>query len=100
MIGKELGKIGVDLERFVLVAGARQIAAIGLHGAQRLGIGLIRAGEALTGALLVVSESKDQSSMEILEDTVPFRAGQLVQRLDRGAAVAGSSLRPGRQQSR
>src|SRR5262245_19125850 len=38
--------------------------------------------------------------MEVLENSVPVRAGQLVQRLDCGAAVASAGLRPGRQQSR
>ena len=100
MIRQHFGEVAVDLQPFVFTAGARQITPVGLHCAQRLRVGLVSAGEALAGAFFVVGEIENESGMQILENTVPIRSGQLVQSLDRATAIAGTGLRPGRQQRR
>src|SRR6516164_10330838 len=49
-----------------------------LHHAQRGRIELVGALEALGGLLLLAGDVEDQGSMQLLEDGVPIRAGELV----------------------
>ena len=85
-----------DVERFLGRAVARQPAAIGLDHAQRGGIELVGVLEALAGFLLVAGEVVDHAGMQILEDGVPIRTGEPVDRRDRALGVAGAVHRPGR----
>ena len=100
MVRHRLFEFAVDFQRLVLGAGARQVAAIGLHGAHRHGVGLVGALVALAGILFVVGDIEDQAGMQILEDGVPIRTGEPVEGVDRGVRVAGAGERPGRQQRR
>ena len=100
MVRQHLVEVGEDLARRILLAVARQPAAIGLDHAQRRRIELIGVLEALAGFLLVAGEIEDQAGMQVLEDRVPVRPGELVDRRHRGLGVAGAIQRPGREQRR
>ena len=98
MIGNGLFELAVDLERFVLVAVARQEAAISLDVAHRDCVRLIGALVAFGGVLFVVGEIEDQSGMHVLEDRIPVRPGEPVERVDCRMRIAGAGIGPGRQQ--
>ncbi len=98
MIGNGLFELAVDLERFVLVAVAREEAAIGLDVAHRDRVRLVGPLVALGGIFFVVGEIEDQSSMHVLEDRVPVRPGEPVERVDRRMRIAGAGIGPGREQ--
>ena len=86
------------LQRFIAVALARQLAAIGLHDPQRRANRACRHARALGRFLALRRHVEDQAGMQILEDRVPVRARQLVDRIDRDLGFARADLRPGRQQ--
>ena len=56
--------------------------------------------EALAGFLLVAGEVVDHAGMQLLEDRVPVRPGEPVDRRHRALAVAGAIHAPGREQRR
>ena len=98
-MARQLGVEGLEhLERLVLLAVARQPRAIGLDQAQRGGVELVGALEALAGFLLVAGEIEDQAGVQVLEQRVPVGALQLVDRLDGGLGVARAVGRPGGEQ--
>jgi len=86
------------LERVVLAAVARLIAPIGLHHAQRGGVELVGVLQALAGGRLLARGVENHAGVQFLEDAVPIRSGELVDGIDRGLAVGGGILGPGRQQ--
>ena len=89
-----------NLQRVVVVSLAREKTSVALHHAQRGRIELVGALEALGGLLLLAGEVEDQRGMQILEDGVPIRAGELVDGVDRMLRLVRVRHRPGRQQRR
>ena len=77
-----------NAERFLARSVARQPAAIGLDHAQRGGIELVGMLEALSRFLLIAGEVVDHAGMQFLEDRVPIRSGQPVDRRHRALGVA------------
>ncbi len=100
MTGQRLVESREDLERLVPVADPREVVAIGLHHAQRGGVELVGALQPLAGVLAMAGELEDQAGMHVLEDGVPFRAGQLVDGIGRLPGLARARMRPGREQRR
>ena len=98
MIGNGLFELAVDLDRFVLVAIAREEAAIGFDVAHRDCVRLVGALVALGGIFFVVGEIEDQSGMHVLEDRVPVRSGEPVERVDCRMRIAGAGIGPSREQ--
>ena len=90
----------VDAGRRRRVLVARQPARIGVGNAQHGIIELVGALEAAAGVLFLVGEFQDHAGVQILEDRIPFRAGQLVDIGDRRLGVAGAIGGPARQQRR
>ena len=81
--------------RTILVA--RQPARIGLGYAQHGIVELIGALKARAGILFLVREFEDHAGVQVLEDRIPFRTGQLVDVGDRRLGVAGAVAGPARQ---
>ena len=100
MIGDRPVEFPIDLQRFFLAAVARKVAAVGLDRAQRDRVGLVSAFIALAGFLLVVGDIEDEPGVGVLEDGVPVRSSQLVERFDRGVRVARARESPCRKQRR
>ena len=84
--------------RAVLVA--RQPARIGVGHAQHRIVELVGALEPRAGILVLVGCLQNHTGVEILEDRIPFRAGQLVDIGDRRLGIARAVARPARQQRR
>ncbi len=87
-------------ERFLRGCIARQPAAIGLDHAQRRRIQLVGALEPLAGFFGLSGQIQNHAGMQVLEDRVPVRACELVDRSDRAFGVAAAIHRPCAQQSR
>ena len=100
MVGHCLVEFLINLQRFILAAVARQKACVSLDGTQRRRVGLVGALVALGRILAVVAEIEDQAAVQVLEDRVPIRAGEVVEGIDRAARIAGAGQRPCRQQRR
>ena len=100
MIRQCLVEILIDLQGIVLAGGARQEAAVSLDRAQRRRVGFVGLRVTLAGVFGVLGEIEDEPGMQVLEDAVPIRAGQLVDGVDRAMGIAGARERPCRQQCR
>src|SRR5262245_18848775 len=101
MARQELVKGAIDFERLVLAflaALTREVAAVGLHNTQLAMIELIRALEPLACVTLLAGQVEDHPGMQALEDVVPVRSDQLVDRIDRSLVFSRARLRPGRQE--
>jgi hypothetical protein len=73
LISGRLIEFLIDLERRILAAHPRQIAAVGLHGAQRGRVDLVGAFVALAGLLAPVGEIEHEAGVQVLEHAVPIR---------------------------
>ena len=92
------GLVDAGRRRAVLVA--RQPARIGVGNAKHGIVELVGALKARPGILFLARNLEDHAGVEILEDRIPFGAGQLVDIGDRCLGIAGAIGRPARQQRR
>ena len=90
----------VDRGGLVFILVAREPARIRLGDAQHGIVELVGPLEARAGVLFLARQLEDHARMQILEDRIPFRTGQLVDAGDRAFGVTGAVGRPGRQQRR
>ena len=90
----------IDCGRSRIDLVARQPARIALGHAQHGIIELVGALEPGAGVLFLAGEFEDHAGVQILEQRIPFRAGQLVDIGDRRLGVAGAVAGPTRQQRR
>ena len=90
----------VDRRRRRLVLVARQPARIVVGHAQHGIVELVGPLQAHAGVLFLAREFEDHAGVQILEDRIPFRTGQLVDIGDRRLGVAGAVAGPARQQRR
>ena len=90
--------VNAGRRRAILVA--RQPARIGVGHAQHRIVELVGALEPRAGILVLARDLEDHAGVEILEDRIPFRAGQLVDTGDRRLGIARAVARPARQQRR
>ena len=91
---------GENLQRVSVVSLPREKTSIALHHAQRRRIELVGALVVLGGLLLLAGDVEDQRGMQLLEDGVPIRAGELVDGVGRPLRLARVRHRPCRQQHR
>ena len=73
---------------------------MGVGYAQHGIVELVGPLEARAGVLFLAREFEDHAGVQVLEDRIPFRTGQLVDVGDRGLGVAGAVTGPARQQRR
>ena len=92
------GLVDAGCRRLVLVA--RQPARIGVGHPQHGIVELVGALQTNAGVLFLAGQFEDHAGVQVLEDRVPFRTGQLVDIGDGGLAVAGAVTGPARQQRR
>ncbi len=90
--------VNAGRRRAVLVA--RQPARIGVGHAQHRIVELVGALEPRAGFLFLARGLEDHAGVEILEDRIPFGAGQLVDTGNRRLGIARAVARPARQQRR
>ena len=90
----------IDRGRRGVVLVARQPARIIVGHAQHAVVELVGPLQPHAGVLFLAREFEDHAGMQVLEERIPFRAGQLVDIGDRRLAVAGAVAGPARQQRR
>ena len=90
----------VDAGRSLSVLVARHPARIGVGHPQRGIVEFVGALQTHAGIFFLAREFEDHAGVQILEDRIPFRSGQLVDVGDRGLGVAGAVGGPARQQRR
>ena len=90
----------VDAGRRRGILVARHPARIGIRHPKRGIVQLVGAFETHAGIFFFPCEFEDHAGVQILEDRIPFRPGQLVDVGDRGLGVAGAVGGPARQQRR
>ena len=90
----------VDARRRRGILVARHPARVGVGHPQRGIVELVGPLETRAGILFLACEFEDHAGVQILEDRIPFRPGQLVDVGDRGLGVAGAIAGPARQQRR
>ena len=95
-----LVKCLVNSPRRRIILVARQPARISIGHAQHGIVELVGPLEARAGILFLAREFEDHAGVQILEDRIPFRTGQLVDIGDRRFGVAGAITGPARQQRR
>ena len=100
MTRQRLVERGEYLQRLGGISLPRQETAIALHHAQRGRVELVGTLEALGGVLLLTGEIKDHRGVQILEDGIPVRTGELVDGVGRGLDLGRARHRPCRQQGR
>jgi hypothetical protein len=83
-----------------IVLVARQPARIVVGHAQHGIVELVGPLQPHAGVLFLAREFEDHAGVQVLEDRIPFRTGQLVDIGDRRLGVAGAVAGPARQQRR
>ena len=82
------------------ILAARQPARIGIGHPQHGIVELVGPLQTHAGVFFLACEFQDHAGMQILEDRIPLRPGQLVDVGDRRFGVAGAVAGPARQQRR
>ena len=100
MTGELLVERLVDFGRLLLIVVARQPVRIGFRDAQHGIVELVGALETRAGVLFLARQLQDHAGMQVLEDRIPVRTGQLVDAGHRALGVAGAIGSPSRQQCR
>ncbi len=90
----------IDRRRRGVVLVACQPARIIVGHAQHAVVELVGPLEPHAGVLFLAGQFEDHAGMQVLEQRIPFGAGQLVDIGDRRLAVAGAVAGPARQQRR
>ncbi|MGY3108927.1 hypothetical protein ACVWW7_005554 [Bradyrhizobium sp. LM6.9] len=98
MAGELLVERLVDGGRGGRVLVARQPARIGLGDTQHGIVQFVGALEPGAGVLLLAGELEDHAGVEVLEQRIPFRTGQLVDGRDTALGIARTIGGPARQQ--
>src|SRR5262245_16892755 len=91
---------GEDFQGFVGISLSREKASVRLDHAQRRRVELIGVLEMLSCLLPLTGKVEDERGMQLLEDRVPIRAGELVDGIGCLLRLGWICHRPGRQQGR
>ncbi len=100
MARQRLVERGENFQGFVAVTRTRQLAGIGQRHPQFVRTLRMGALQALERVAPLPGQIEDQTGMQVLQDAVGLRPGELVDRFDRGLALVRPDIGPAGEQRR